>query len=375
MRIFKFLIILLFLSSIIYHRSSLAWAASSSATVYYSIACSECNEYLKQTLVPTLESRSVKVELKDYINQPEYRGELAEKTKAWGVTEEFLAHLMAFVEIGGRKIVLAGHVPKQEILKALSQDKTIVWQEKMHEQGPIRYGKLEAGSWKLDGGKWLLPTVLWAGFLDGFHPCAFAVLIFFIAFLLTLNRTTGSIFKMGGVYLLGIYLAYLAIGLGLMQAVVISDQPYFFAKVGSILLIGLGLINIVGALFPKFPLKLEMPKVSAPLIRAYIEKTTIPAALIAGFLVGLCSLPCAGGIYVAITSLLAAKTTFVVGFLYLLLYNFMFIVPPLIVLILASNRAVLAKIAVLEKENEKGLKLGLGLGAMILALIILKVVL
>lgn len=371
------LVILLYTLYFILNTPRAAVATSSQATVYYSIACSECNEYLKETLIPTLQSQQIKVELKDYINQPEYRGEMSEMIKSRGVSDDFLAHMITFVEIDGRKIVLAGHIPREEIIKALDKDNFIVWQEKMHEEGPVRYGKLgKVGKMgELEKEKWLLPTVLWAGFLDGFHPCAFAVLIFFIAFLLTLNRTTGSIFKMGGIYLLGIYLAYLAIGLGLMQAVVISDQPYFFAKVGSILLIGLGLINIGGALSPRFPIKLEMPKVSSPLIKSYIEKATLPAALIAGFLVGLCSLPCAGGIYVAITSLLAAKTTFLEGFLYLLIYNFMFILPPLFVLILASNRAVLAKIAVLEKENERGLKLALGLGAIILALVILRIVL
>jgi len=219
-----------------------------------------------------------------------------------------------------------------------------------------------------------LPLVLVSGFLDGFHPCAFAVLVFFIAFLFTIRQTTKNIYKMGFVYLLGIYLAYFAIGVGLMKAIVFSEQPFLMAKIGSMLLIVLGLINIGNYFFPKMPITLEMPKIASPTIKAWVEKSTIPAAFVSGFLVGLCSLPCAGGIYVAVTSLLAAKTTMLMGLALLVIYNFMFILPLMPVLLAAGNKTLLVKIAGGEKRNEKKLKLALGIGMIILAFIFLRMV-
>ena len=39
----------------------------------------------------------------------------------------------------------------------------------------------------------MIPLVAGTGFLDGIHPCAIAILIFFVAFLLTLHKTFKNI--------------------------------------------------------------------------------------------------------------------------------------------------------------------------------------
>ncbi|MEE8390443.1 MAG: hypothetical protein V3S14_06555, partial [Anaerolineae bacterium] len=79
----------------------------------------------------------------------------------------------------------------------------------------------------------LLPLVLTTGFLDGLNPCAFAVLLFFVAFLFTIRRTTASMWAMGLIYVAAIYLAYFLIGLGLMQAVLFANDHHLMAKIGS----------------------------------------------------------------------------------------------------------------------------------------------
>jgi len=52
----------------------------------------------------------------------------------------------------------------------------------------------------------MIPLVAITGFLDGIHPCAIAILIFFIAFLLTLRRSFKNILGLGLVYILVIFL-------------------------------------------------------------------------------------------------------------------------------------------------------------------------
>ena len=212
----------------------------------------------------------------------------------------------------------------------------------------------------------MIPLVAGTGFLDGIHPCAIAILIFFIAFLITLQKTFKNIFLLGLVYIFVIFLTYLAVGVGLLSGVVFFGQPHFFAKFGSWLLIILGAINIKDFFFPHLPPHLTMPKFSNEKIRTLLTKATLPAVALAAFLVGLCSIPSAGGIYVAVTSLLAAKTTYFVGFLYLLLYNVMFVLPLLILLLLAANPLTLAKIAEWRKTNEKAEKLIMGISLLAL---------
>lgn len=212
----------------------------------------------------------------------------------------------------------------------------------------------------------MIPLVAGTGFLDGIHPCAIAILIFFIAFLITLQKTFKNIFFLGLVYIFVIFLTYLAVGVGLLSGIIFFGQPHFFAKFGSWLLIVLGAINIKDYFFPRLPSRLQMPKFSSEKIKNLLTKATLPTVAVAAFLVGLCSIPCAGGIYVAVTSLLAAKTTYFVGFLYLLLYNAMFVLPLLILLILAANPLTLAKLAEWRKINEKAEKLVMGILLLVL---------
>lgn len=207
----------------------------------------------------------------------------------------------------------------------------------------------------------MIPLVATTGFLDGIHPCAIAILIFFIAFLLTLHRTFKNIFFLGLVYIFVIFLTYLAVGVGLFSGIVLFGQHHFFAILGSWLLIGLGLIHIKDYFFPQLPFHLRLPKFSSDKIRSKLEKATLPGIIIAAFLVGLCSVPCSGGIYAAITALLASKTTYFTGFLYLLLYNFMFVMPLLILLFFAANPITLAKMAQWRQKHERTEKLVMGL--------------
>ncbi|HEB01459.1 MAG TPA: hypothetical protein ENI16_00485 [Candidatus Portnoybacteria bacterium] len=207
----------------------------------------------------------------------------------------------------------------------------------------------------------MIPLVAGTGFLDGIHPCAIAILIFFIAFLLTLRKTFKNIFVLGSVYIFVIFLTYLAVGVGLFSGIMLFGQPHFFAKLGSWLLIFLGAVYLKSYFFPQLPFHLRMPKFFGPRIKSWLTKATLPGIVAAAFLVGLCSIPCSGGIYAAITALLASKTTYLTGFLYLLLYNLMFVTPLIILLLLAANPITLAKIAEWRQRNERVEKLVMGL--------------
>jgi cytochrome c biogenesis protein CcdA len=212
----------------------------------------------------------------------------------------------------------------------------------------------------------LIPLVITTGLLDGLSPCVIAILIFFIAFLVSLQRAFKNILFLGLVYIFVVFLTYLSVGVGLFSGIMLFGQHHFFAQLGSWFLILWGAVQIKDAYFPKLPVHFRMPKISSQKIKPWLEKATLPGVIIAAFLVGLCAVPCSAGIYTAITSLLASKTTYFIGFLYLLLYNFMVIVPLLILLLLAVNPFTLAKITEFRQRNEKAEKLFMGILMIIL---------
>ena len=366
--------------------------AYENAVIYYNEACSMCSEYIENELIPILNEDVNNIIKKDYINDNNNRIELNKLNEQYNIPTSLQGHFTTFID---DKIILEGHVPEHVIRDLFKENISIlIYQDEMdHAKNYIAWGfKGEPKKYDINEPistylNWfdenknslkeykeksaLLPLVLVSGFLDGINPCAFAVLLFFIAFLFTLQKSKGSIFKMGFVYILAIYLAYFLIGIGLMKTFLITNSPHLMAKIGSYLLLILGIINIKDYFFPKSPLHLKIPSFSKEILQKWIHKATLPAAFILGFLVGLCTFPCSGGIYVAVISLLNLKATYFQGLMYLVIYNIMFVMPLVIILLLASNKKTTEKLSQLERSKSKLVKLISGLLMIIIALIIL----
>ena len=396
------------------HKNSAQAAENfNTAIIYYNEACAMCAEYIKNELPADLQKWGiVNFNKKDYVNVRTNRTEMNDMMQNAEIPLDLQSHIMTFI---GDKYILGGHIPTamiEEIFKPENSakfKKIIIYQDEMH--GDIKDYKVwaipmyadnfvdEAKTYpisaniteyfdylennkdtlknstnvnnKLNQYRSLLPVVLVSGFLDGINPCAFAVLLFFIAFLFSLKKTRGSVWKMGLVYIGAIFLAYFLIGLGITKALLFANAPHFMAELGAWLVIILGIINLLGILFPSFPIKLRIPTASKETLRNWMHKSTLPAAFILGFLVGLCTFPCSGGIYVAIIGLLAARTTYFTGLGFLALYNIMFVVPLFIILILASNKYAVEKLTSWEQMESKKMKYisaltMIGLGAIIL---------
>ncbi|MBI2063999.1 MAG: hypothetical protein HYT65_03355 [Candidatus Yanofskybacteria bacterium] len=228
--------------------------------------------------------------------------------------------------------------------------------------------------WRLsDGGKWLFPLVTVAALVDSINPCAFSILLLTIAFLFSVGRLRSNILKIGGVYILGIFLAYLLIGLGLLQALYIFNTPHFMAKIGAVLLVVFGLLNVFEVIWPRFPIKLHIPHSAHHKMAGLIDRASIPTAFMLGALVGVCEFPCTGGPYLAVLGLLHDSVTYLKGFGYLVFYNAVFVLPLVIILSIASNQSVLEKVQAWQNQERKQERLIAGvlmaaLGALIFLL-------
>ncbi|HSJ56331.1 MAG TPA: cytochrome c biogenesis protein CcdA [Anaerolineae bacterium] len=368
--------------------------------VYYNRACADCLRYVDGTVVPLLRAAGyAEPAYKDYINDPANRVELLEAGEALGVPPALQSHLTI---LAGERLILQGHVPAGVVVDLLEApedafERIVVYQDRMTGavdytawafrgepqtyaiETPIgdylaylaEHGEHATPARLLNDTRPLLPLVLGTGLIDGLNPCAFAVLLFFIAFLFTIRRTAASIWAMGLVYVGAIYLAYFLIGLGLMRAVLFVDDHHFMARVGSWLVIGLGLINLKDYFFPQLPVHLSIPTVARGTIVGWLKRATLPAAAVGGFLVGLCTFPCSGGIYVAIVGLLASRTTYLQGVGYLGLYNLAFVVPLLVILIGVGNRRVMHRIRLVEQSTRRPVRLATGLAMVATGIVIL----
>ena len=226
--------------------------------------------------------------------------------------------------------------------------------------------------WNLShGGDWLLPLVLISSILDSVHPCSFSILLITIAFLFGMQMSRQKILQIGGVYVAGIFIAYFLIGLGILQVLHLFNTPHFMGKLGATLLIVFGIINLVNGLWPKFPLKLKIPTATHTAMGKLMERTSILAALGLGILVGICQFPCMGGPYLMVIGLLHDQVTYLKGVSYLMLYNFILIVPLVAVLYLAADKLLVNKIQEWKKTNLNLVRLWAGIAMIILGILIL----
>jgi cytochrome c biogenesis protein CcdA len=372
--------------------------------IFFSAGCADCWPYTEDVLIPVLRGSGIQAEseIHDY-TIPEERQRMSTMIDAIALPRSIADSLYAFVPTARGTLVVLGHVPGELIDAALKSpdlpEKLVLWQPKMHGE-PTEYklwawqgevgtypiqtpfeeaikaqtgasGALPVGLANLPD---LLPAVLVTGLLDSVNPCAFAVILLLIAFLFTLRQSRARVLQLGFVYILMIFVVYFGIGLGLLRAVRLSDDPHFVARAGSWLLIALGMINLLEFFFPKFPIKLHMPSFAGEKTNQLIKQATLPTTIMAGFLVGLCTFPCSGGIYVSIITLLNAKTTYSWGLVYLLLYNVVFVLPLVVILLSLGNRLVAKRVASWEREHSLKIRLWYGLVMVALGIIMLTVV-
>lgn len=209
-----------------------------------------------------------------------------------------------------------------------------------------------------------------AAFVDSINPCAFSVLFITLAFLFSLGHSRSQIIKTGLVYVGGIFLTYILIGLGVLKVLTIFNIPNSMAKLGAIAIILFGVINLINEFFPKFPIKLKMPDASHGKVGELIARATVPASFLLGLLVGMFEFPCTGGPYLLVLGLLHDEANFMKGFWYLVLYNFIFVLPLLIAIFISTDKPILEKLDKLRRMETKKSRVWVSVIVIILGLLV-----
>lgn len=214
-------------------------------------------------------------------------------------------------------------------------------------------------------------TVISAAAIDSINPCAIGVLVFLLTFIFSMKGERKKILAIGLTYIVFVYATYFAAGLGLMR--VLSDFPFLdiLYTITAILLLVFGLIDIKDGLMKSKKPLLAIPKSASPIIKKYIYRATIPAAIVLGVLVSFFELPCTGGVYIAILSMIS-KGGFTGGGIQLLaIYNFIFVLPLIAILILVTAGLSHTKVDAWRKENKQGMRIILGVAMILLAVLML----
>lgn len=216
-----------------------------------------------------------------------------------------------------------------------------------------------------------LPVVITTALLDSVNPCAIGVLVVLITTLLSLSKDRNKMLKVGLIYVTAVFVTYLAAGFGLLiliQKLNISSGLTWFV---GFLIIGLGLIEVKDFFWYGQGISLQIPAKRAKQIQKMMKKITIPGSIVLGMFVAAVELPCTGGPYLAITTLLAKIGFSAKVFWLLVLYNFIFVLPLLIILGMVYFGVKNEKIQKWKDSNKKYMRLFMGLFMILLGVSLL----
>jgi cytochrome c biogenesis protein CcdA len=224
-----------------------------------------------------------------------------------------------------------------------------------------------------------LLAVSGAGLIDGINPCAFTVLVFFISFLALQGYVKKELIAIGASFIFAVFAAYLLIGVGAFSFLY---KIQVFKAVIKMTNMAIGVLTILFGMLSLYDffkyrttgktdeLVLQLPKAVKEQIHRVIrtqhrvdrqeqggtEKRhlwpLILSALTTGFLVSILEAVCTGQTYLPIIAFILKTTDLKLqALLYLVLYNFMFVVPLIVIFIFALFGATSSQFAGFLKKH------------------------
>lgn len=222
--------------------------------------------------------------------------------------------------------------------------------------------------------RFTLLAILLAGFVDGFNPCSFAIMISLAGILAIGGRRRRARIAGGLAFCAASFLTYMLMGLGLMQALRALEGLRLVHDVAlGVLALALFVLSFLSfrdaARFKKVPVftvvTLKLPEGVKNLIRTIaMSSWSGPAVVLAGFgcgfLVTLLDALCTGQVYVPALALISREPGAWRSFALLVAYNLAFIAPLVAVFVLASRTTDAFRMAKWSSRNVIPAKIALG---------------
>lgn len=216
---------------------------------------------------------------------------------------------------------------------------------------------------------------LTVGFADGLNPCAITTLLLFIGGLLAMTAGAAGTAGTAGVavprariwpvalaYIAGIFVLYFGLGVGFIEIAQLQvfGNTHVFTRVAGLIAVPLGLVMVAEGIFPGSPVKLTMPAALHGLARRWGRRTSVGGAFVGGVLIGTCTIPCGGAMYLAVAAVIGGLASATYGYSLLTAYNLAFVAPLFLLVALASSRDVVTRLSRLHITHRAYVKAVIG---------------
>lgn len=253
------------------------------------------------------------------------------------------------------------------------------------------------GLFTVDLSQLTVPAIIVGGAIDSVNPCAIGVLIFLSAYLLKVFKGKRWMMLTGGMlYISAVYVAYFLAGVGILGAIQSLTIAYWFYWIAVFVALSAAAFEIKDFFWYGKGVSMDISVIPGASERIHMWTESMEqlaerspwAALLAtipiGFGAAAVELPCTGQVYLSILALMnqlvpqgatglgkiEAVLTSEAGPL-LALYNFIFVSPLLIIVVLMFLGASSDRLEEWRKQNRRYMRLGIGgflylLGALLL---------
>ncbi len=207
-----------------------------------------------------------------------------------------------------------------------------------------------------------LGTVVITGLIDAINPCTIGTLILLISVMIAAQKSTKSFVLLGSFYILSVFITYLLAGLGLIYffaAIPLRISEYLSLAIGTII-VAAGIIEIKDYFWYGRGFSLAIPPAFAKKLDKHASRLSIPGVIFLGIFVSAVELPCTGAPYLAIITILSRFFDFT-ALLLLILYNIIFILPLIVILLLVLAGKKLHIIKRWKQKYRAFMRLAIGL--------------
>ena len=198
-----------------------------------------------------------------------------------------------------------------------------------------------------------LKAIAMTAIVDSINPCAIMVLIILLSSLIVMQKDKKHIVFISFTFIFAVYMTYFLIGLGLTNLIAGANIANVVTLIIGTVAILIGLANLKDAFFyRKGNWAIEIPEAWRNKLTKIVMSATSPlGAFVAGTMVTFIELPCTGGPYLFGLSLIAHTSSLMERILLLGFYNFVFVLPLIIIAILVIKGTMTIEKAEKLKNN------------------------
>ncbi|HVO39924.1 MAG TPA: DUF1573 domain-containing protein [Spirochaetia bacterium] len=310
---------------------------------YYTPGCRTCEEFLAVEIPRLEKDLGVKIALeKRDLTQPQALEELSRAASSVGDTVRAVPVLRAGSALLQGDTEIRARVP--DVLRVQIRARGAGVPAAAAPAGTGLPGTGIVGLGGALGDRLAVLPVIAAGLVDGVNPCAFTTLIFLLASLALAGRGRREVLVIGALFSLAVFLTYLGIGYGLFTALRAATAVNVISVVLRWVLVAVLAVFAIISLYDYALIRrgrpteilLQLPPVLKKQIHNSI-RTRVRTAAIAGsslalgFLVSVFEFACTGQVYLPLLTVMARMRRGPEALALLVLYNFCFIIPLLVV--------------------------------------------